>query len=117
MHIEISARDIDLAPPLRDQTERRLRLALGRFTTRIARVVVQLEDLSRRKGPAHQCRIVATLIPSGRIVVSATEADMEAAVGRAADRITRRVRAKFDSKGIGRSHAAEHLPPWLGRGI
>ena len=97
MRTMIHARKIPLPQTLRDHVERRLSFALGRFGNRIDRVTVWLEDLNGpRGGVDKRCRIEARVLRSGRLQVEVTDAEIEPAVDRAADRIARRVKDGLD---------------------
>jgi putative sigma-54 modulation protein len=77
---------------IREEMERRLRFALGRFVGRISLVTVGLADLN---GPRHgmdkQCRVIVRLIPAGKVTIEEKHADASAAVALAADRVERSV--------------------------
>ena len=97
MRMMIHARKITLPQTLRDHVERRLNFALGRFGNRIDRVTVWLEDLNGPRGGIDKCcRIEACLPRSGKLQVEVTDAEIEPAVARAADRIARRVKDDLD---------------------
>ena len=97
MRLMIYARKVTLSQTLRDHVERRLRFALGRFGNRIDRVTVRLEDLNGpRGGVDKRCRIEACVVRSGKLQVEVTDAEIEPAVDRAADRIARRVKDDLD---------------------
>ena len=99
MLVEIRARHGRLTSSLEEQLKRRLRFALGRFGDRIRRAAVRLADLNGPRGGEDQhCRIEVSLVPSGSIMAEATDAEIELAVSRAADRITRRIRDALDRR-------------------
>ncbi len=112
MQLKIVARNIDLSPSLRALVERRLRFALGRFGTRLRRVVVCLRDLNGpRGGLGDQCRIEARLHPKGLVHAEVTERGIEKAVSAAADLIARRVRRGLDRRLEGRGNYHRHMAP------
>ncbi len=87
MRVEIRSRGMDIGERLRDYSIRRVRFALGRYGTRIVRAVVFLTDLNGpRGGIDKQCRILLRLRPGREVTVEASDADLLAAVDRAADR-------------------------------
>ncbi len=114
MQLQIVARNIGLSPSLRMLVERRIRFALGRFETRLDRVVVCLRDLNGpRGGLGDQCRIEARLHPKGRVHVEVTESGIEKAVSAATDLIARRVRRGLDRRLEGRRRDERRMPPLL----
>ncbi len=112
MQLQIVARNIGLSPSLRMLVERRVRFALGRFETRLDRVVVCLRELKgSRGGLGDQCRIDARLHPRGRVHVEVTERGIEKAVSAATDLISRRVRRGLDRRLEGRRRDEHRLTP------
>ncbi len=108
MRVEIRVRHGQLSSLLEEQLERRLYFALARFGGRIQRISAYLEDLNGPRGGEDQrCRIEVSLVPSGSIMAEATDADVESAVGRAAERAARRVRDVLDRKLTMRNRAGE----------
>ena len=83
MRFEFRSGNSPLEKELRGAIERRLRFVLGRFTGRITRVTVLLEELL---GQRVSCRIAVTLRPSGRISIEDTDSDLSALASRAVDR-------------------------------
>lgn len=99
MRVGIQGRHIELTAPLLAHVERRLRFALSRFEQRIRQVAVQVTDLNGpRGGLDKQCRVTVTLSPSGKVMVGATDANLHAAVDRAADRLERSVTRQLERK-------------------
>ncbi len=99
MHVEIRTRHGKLGRRLETQLERRLRFALARFGGRIRRISAFLEDINGPRGGEDQrCRIEVSLVSSGSIMAEATDAEVASAVGRAAERVARRVRDALDRK-------------------
>ena len=99
MRVEIRTRHGRVTRSLEEQLERRLHFALGRFGDRIRQATVQLADLNGPRGGEDQhCRIEVSLVPSGSIMAEATDAEIKLAVGRAAERVARRVRDALDRK-------------------
>ncbi len=112
MQLKIVARNIDMSPSLRALVERRLRFALGRFGTRLKRVVVCLRDLNGpRGGLGNQCRVEARLHPKGLVHAEVTETGIEKAVSAAADLIARRVRRGLDRRLQWRKRVPRHMAP------
>jgi hypothetical protein len=86
--VEIRARHGRLNRSLEERLERRLHFALARFGGRIRRISAFLEDINGpRGGEDPRCRIEVSLVPSGTIKAEATDAEVESAVGRAAERV------------------------------
>ncbi len=99
MLVEIRARHGRLNRSLEERLERRLHFALARFGGRIRRISAFLEDINGPRGGEDQrCRIEVSLVPSGTIKAEATDAEVASAVGRAAERVARRVRDALDRK-------------------
>ena len=113
MRVEIRARHGQLTRSLEEQLERSLHFALARFGDRIQQAVVQLADLNGPRGGEDQhCRIKVSLVPSGSIMAEATDADVASAVGRAAERVARRVRDALDRRRTMRTRKS--TPPKAG---
>jgi len=88
MHVEIRCKDLPAAQTLRVHLERRLRFALGRFDNRIDRVSVRLADVNGpRGGTDKRCHISLVLVRGGKVVLEEQNADVVAAIDRAADRL------------------------------
>ena len=99
MPLQIVARNLELTSTQRDIVERRLAFALGRFGNRVGRVTVSLENLNGPKsGLDQRCRIEVSLVPSGTVMAEATDAEIEPAVGRAAERVARCVKSELDRR-------------------
>ncbi len=93
MNVDIRVRHGRLNPILLEQLERRIRFTFARFGSRIRRIVAVLEDINGPRGGEDQrCRIEVTMVPSGMIMAEATDNEVASAVGRAVDRVGRRVR-------------------------
>jgi ribosome-associated translation inhibitor RaiA len=92
MRLEIGSRGLILDETLRNRATRRLGFALDRFADRLGLIRVQLSDANGPRGgvDAH-CRIVAELVPGGRVVVEDRATDPEAAVSGAVGRIHRAI--------------------------
>jgi ribosomal subunit interface protein len=97
MRIEIRGRRMNLTEALREHVDRRLRFALGRFASRVRRVVVRLEDLNGPKGGVHmECRIAVKADGGLQALVADRHADLYAAIDRAADRMNRLVARQME---------------------
>lgn len=92
MEIRIQSRHLAPHSGLTEFAERRIRLGLGRFAPRIRQVRVHLEDLNAMRGGIDKrCVLEAILRPHGVVVVEVVDAELESALGRAVDRMARRV--------------------------
>jgi putative sigma-54 modulation protein len=90
MKIQICARDVKLTKALRAHVELRLGFALSRFGEHIGRVAVQLSNSEESRDHREKhCRIAVGL--RRWVKVHETDADVFAAVNRAADRAARAV--------------------------
>jgi ribosome-associated translation inhibitor RaiA len=88
MRLEIRSRGLELCAAWQDSIRRRLGFALGRFGSRVGRVTVHLADADAQRGGSDtHCRIVARLLPAGRVCVEVTDTDLTTALNRAAQRI------------------------------
>jgi putative sigma-54 modulation protein len=87
MEVEVRIKGTDLAEVVRSYATRRIRFALGRFASRIGRVVVRISDINGARGGVDQCcHISAELLPSGRVVLDQVDADLFNAIDRATER-------------------------------
>jgi ribosomal subunit interface protein len=99
MKIQVRSRGIELTPELRERVERRLRFAFGRFQSRIEGVRVSLEDVNGPRGGVDKhCGIVVVLPADGEVVLDESDADVDAAVARLADRAARAVARSIERK-------------------
>ncbi len=99
MRIEIRTLNQGLAAHQREFIERRLLYALGRFGSRIRRVLVRVEDLNGpRGGLDKRCHVEAHLAGPGLLVVDVRDVELEPAVSRAAERMARRVRDELTTR-------------------
>jgi ribosome-associated translation inhibitor RaiA len=91
MHLDIRAR-LGLSDALTRTVERRMAFALGRFGGRISAVTVWLSDVNGPRGGVDKaCRVQVALTAGPAVRVEHRDADLYAAVARAADRIGRAV--------------------------
>jgi ribosomal subunit interface protein len=98
MTIETRQTNVPFSDALRDHVSRRLQGAMARFSTRIGRTRVWVEDLN---GPRHGrydkvCRIVAEVTPGGQVVAEARTDDAYSAISQAAARLHAEVRRLID---------------------
>ena len=92
MRLQIRAKNFQLGDTDREEMERRLHFALGRFGGRISQLTVGLEDLNGPRGGADKrCRLAVRLVPSGKVTIEETQGDVSAAVALAAERAGRAV--------------------------
>lgn len=106
MKIDIRTHGFALTDAIRNHVERRMRFVLARAHAHIRQVTVHLADIEgQRGGIEKRCRVRVRLKPGVDLLVEDTEAELYAAVDRAADRVgrsvvrsvTRRGRAAADS--------------------
>jgi ribosomal subunit interface protein len=99
MKLTLSSKNMKLSEALREHIEHRLYFALSRFSPKIARVSVRVEDINGpRGGVDKQCKIVVKLDRLGELSVEATDAEVYAAVDSAADRVGRTVRRELERR-------------------
>lgn len=90
MSMEIRSQGFRMSDALHHYTERRLGFALRKFAKDIGRVTVRLSDLNGpRGGSDKRCQITAGVVPSQAISLQAVDADLYAAIDRAASRLER----------------------------
>lgn len=111
MNLRIQARNAEISRTFEKWIERRIWFALAKFGDRIRRISALLEDMNGPRGGVDQrCKIEVVLAPSARIAAEATDANAVAAVSRAADRITRRVRDALERQRSMRNRARPSVP-------
>ncbi len=88
MEVEVRIQGTDLADAIRRYTVRRMRFALGRFASRVGRVIVRISDVNGVRGGVDQCcQISAELLPKGKVVLDQIDTDLFTAIDRASERI------------------------------
>lgn len=100
MKMDVVSRDVEVSPDVKLLVERRLTFALSRFGSAVSRARVSLSDHNGPRGGLDKhCLIEVKLKTlSGPIVVEVTDAQMEAAVSRAAERVARRVKDELERR-------------------
>ena len=91
MRLDIRGRHLTLTPALRDRATRRLHFALGRFHRRVGRVTVRLGDVNGPGGGVDKFCRVELHAAGRRITIEELDADIYAAIDRAAERVGRAV--------------------------
>ncbi len=95
MKIEMQARNFQITKPLRNHIKKRLGFALNAGTEQIQRVLVRLSDINGPRGGADKrCKIHLVIPRVPDIVVEDTEANLYAAIDRAANRAGRALRRR-----------------------
>ena len=95
MNIRIHGGNIEVTKTLRAHIERRVGLALGRFGEQIGPVEVRFCDTPGANGKVEkECHIIVGLLRSLR--VAEADADLYAALDRAADRAARSVARELE---------------------
>ena len=96
MKLIITGKKVKLDEALREYIERRVYFALSRFSPRIARVSVTVEDVNGpRGGIDKRCRILVKLGRMEELKVETTDAEIYDAVAAAVDRVGRSVQRKL----------------------
>ncbi len=99
MKLKISGKSMKLDDTIKEHIERRVYFALSRFSPRIARVSVTIEDVNgTRGGIDKRCRILVKLNGLEEFSAASTEAKVHAAVAAAASRIGRTVQRKLERR-------------------
>jgi ribosomal subunit interface protein len=92
MKTQVRSKQTEVDESVRAYVERRLQFALGRHSARILHATMHIVDLNGpRGGEDKSCRIEVRLRPTGNVFVEHTDADLYAAVDRAAERMGRAV--------------------------
>jgi ribosomal subunit interface protein len=92
MQLDIQARNFPLTSALRGHVERRLGFALSTRDDHILRITVRLSDINGPRGGADKCCHIQVVLPHlPDVVIEDTEANLYAAIDRAADRAGRTV--------------------------
>lgn len=89
MDADIRILSTNLTEALQTYIERRLHFSLGRFGKRVGRVRVRITDVNALRGGTDKvCHVSAELLPSGgTLIKEAVDANLYAAIGRAAEGI------------------------------
>lgn len=97
MQIHIQSLGFTLTEGLREQTERRLRLALGSVTGHVREVAIRLTDVNGpRGGVDKRCTLRARMEGSPTVVIEQQDADLYVAIDHAAARLRRTVSRRLD---------------------
>ena len=104
MELEISSQNMNVDAETESQVERRMEFALKQFNSWITRVQVHLEDVNGpRRGIDKKCRILVNIKGGKTIKIEDLDADLIAAVNRAADRlgqvVSREIERRREKKG------------------
>jgi putative sigma-54 modulation protein len=92
MRLQIRVNNFRIHDTERNEMERRLLFALGRFSEQVSLVTVNLVDLNGpRGGVDKQCQVIVRLARSGKVTISETHTNASAAVALAAGRAGRAV--------------------------
>jgi|694.fasta_scaffold00702_7 putative sigma-54 modulation protein len=97
MKLQLISQGFALTPALRRHLERRLAFALGRFGHEVSQVWARVADTNGPKGGVD--KLVAVRVQGRRlqtILVSDTDANLYAAIDRAADRVGRAIARALD---------------------
>jgi ribosomal subunit interface protein len=96
MRLDLRSGNIEWTSALRAHLERRLQFALGRFGARVDRVSARIMDVNGNRGGADKsCRLTLRLDNGHRIWIEETQADLYAAIDRAADRLGENAARQF----------------------
>lgn len=108
MEIQITCRNVSLTEVQMEYAEHRLRLALGRFESRIRSARVTLTDVDGPEdGNDILCRLKVILKEKGDVIVGDTDVSVEAAVANVADRGARSLARLLDRQ---RNHQGISMP-------
>jgi ribosomal subunit interface protein len=102
MQLDIRGRGFPLTEALRAHCERRLSFALARFGPRLGRVGVRLSDVNGpRGGVDKRCQVKLPLAKGRTLTVQSSDADLYAAIDRAADRAAQAVSRELERERTG----------------
>jgi ribosomal subunit interface protein len=93
MQISMHINEANLGESLRSYLERKLRFALAHFRDRVGLVTVRTSVEARGKA---RCRIIADMLPFGRVIAEETGPDLFSAVDRATATIGRRAHRELE---------------------
>ena len=111
MRMTIQANGFAMTGALRTYTEQRLASALGWAREHMHKLVVSLSDINGpRGGVDKRCKIQVQLGGGREVIIEVTEADLYAAIDRAADRADRALVRKVART---RDFARERMPARL----
>lgn len=97
MEVQVRIQATDLADAVRNYAARRIHFALGRFASRVGRIVVRITDVNGTRGGVDQCcHVSAELLPSGKLVSEQVDADLFAAIDRATERVGQAFRREIE---------------------
>ena len=97
MRIDMSSRSLVLSKSDRDYGERRLGFALGRFSDRLTRVGLTVDDMNGPRGGVDKSvRIVISLRRGEPVTVTSQASTVREAVGTAARHARRVVKRRLD---------------------
>lgn len=92
MRVSVRGNRIKVGPDLREEVERRVYFALGRFADVIRKVEVSVADVNGPRGGIDKSsRIVVLLKPAEEVVAEATDVTVMAAIDRTCYRVKRLV--------------------------
>jgi putative sigma-54 modulation protein len=104
MEVEVRIQDNDLGVAVRNYSVRRMRFAMGPFSSRVGRIVIRISDVNGTRGGVDQCcHVTAELLPSGKVVVEQVDADLFAAIDRACERAGRSLSREIQRVRAGRT--------------
>jgi putative sigma-54 modulation protein len=107
MRLDIHHQGVELDEETRRAIGHRLEVALARFEPRLLRAAVYVsEQNGPRGGVDKRCRVLVRLRRHGEVIVAADDADLFAAVHRAADRSAQALVRELDRRRAARHHAA-----------
>ncbi len=112
MDIEVRILGVDLEDTVRAYAARRIHFALGRFASRIGRVVIRISDVNGIRGGVDKCcHISAELVPSGRILVQKADTELFTAIDRAVERVGQALKREIQRIRDGRTrHESVRVP-------
>lgn len=114
MEVEVRIQGADLEEAVRKYAARRVRFALGRFASRVGRVLVRVSDINGHRGGVDQrCHIRVDLPSRGQVVLDQVDANVFAAIDRASTRIGEAFRRKIQrTRDTRTGRESVRIPAW-----
>jgi ribosome-associated translation inhibitor RaiA len=97
MYIAIQTRGFAMTDGIRAHCERRLRFALGARSARVKQVSVRLTDVNGPRGGVDKRVTLKAVLPGAQpVVINQDDADLYAAIDRAAERLSHALARRLD---------------------
>jgi hypothetical protein len=96
MKIVVLARNFSLRSRIKEAIEGKIGRTFGRFSKKVDRVKIMLEDINGPKGGVDKhCKIIAELVPGGELTAAALDSSYERALGAASEKMLSGLKKKI----------------------